>query len=75
MVQFIIVPIFFIIAVVGMALALHFSKYKQGDSGCCGGGNCSTDGHGGNHSCYSSKSDFADDFQNIKKVKVLKIRK
>ena len=76
MAQFIIVPIFFIIAVVGMGLALHFSKYKQGDSGCCGGGNCSTDGNsGGNHSCYSSKSDFVDQYPKLKPVKVLNLDK
>ena len=78
MAQFIIVPIFFAIAIVGMGLALHFSKYKQGDAGCCGGGHCSADGHGhgdGNHSCYSSKSDFVDDYTNLKKVKVLNYKK
>ncbi len=76
MIQFIIVPIFFAIAIVGMGLALHFSKYKQGDSSCCGGGHCSSDGHGhgnGQHSCYSSKSDFVDEYPKLKQVKVLNL--
>jgi len=76
MAQFIIVPIFFIIAVVGMGLALHFSKYKENGAGCCGGGHCSADGQGdGNHSCYSSKSDFVDNYTNLKKIKVLNYQK
>lgn len=60
--EFIIAPIFFAIALGGMLLALKFSKYKEDDRGCCGGGNCSTDGkkshtHG---SCYHSKLEYLD---------------
>lgn len=35
--KFIIPIIFTIIAMVVMAAALHFSKYKKRGSGCCGG--------------------------------------
>lgn len=35
----IIIPVIFTIIAVGLMLAaLHFSKYKKGKSGCCGGG-------------------------------------
>lgn len=40
MLQIIIVTLIFIIAFSGMGLALHFSKYKKNNSGCCGGGHC-----------------------------------
>ena len=39
-----IIPIIFtIVAMVIMAAALHFSKYKKRGSGCCGGGTVSAD--------------------------------
>ncbi|MBU1097190.1 MAG: hypothetical protein CVV23_03700 [Ignavibacteriae bacterium HGW-Ignavibacteriae-2] len=60
MLQFIAVFSIFAIALVGFALSLHFSQYKKRASGCCGGGNCETNGgkksHG--HSCYNEKLDF-----------------
>ena len=59
MLQILIVAVIFSLVIVGFGLALHFSKYKQGDAGCCGGGNCSTDKSSHTHSsCYSSKIDF-----------------
>lgn len=58
MTQILVVTLFFIVAFTLMALALHFAKYKQGDSGCCGGGNCES---GGGHSCYYSKVNYIDE--------------
>ncbi len=58
--EYIILPIIFSMAVVGFGLALHFSKYKQEDRGCCGGGHCSTDGSHKTHGCYSSKLEYLD---------------
>jgi len=72
MAQFLIPVGFFIIAVGGMALALHFSQYKKRKSGCCGAGNCdSGEGghhHSGGHGCYNEKSDFVDEYGQ-KKIK------
>ncbi|MCK9280784.1 MAG: hypothetical protein M0P71_09190 [Melioribacteraceae bacterium] len=64
MTQFIGLFVFFILAAIGMALALQFSKYKKrGDAGCCGGGHCDSNGnHDGNHSCYSKGSKFVDEY-------------
>ena len=60
--EFVIVPIFFLIALGGMLLALKFSKYKEDGASCCGGGHCSSDGKSNGHkSCYQSKVDFMDD--------------
>jgi hypothetical protein len=58
MTQIIVVTLFFVAAFSLMAMALHFAKYKKGDSGCCGGGHCET---GGGHSCYSSKVNYIDE--------------
>lgn len=63
MIQYIAAILLFAIAIVGMALALHFSKYKKrNNSGCCGGGHCETDKNGKPvaHSCYQEKVDFVD---------------
>ena len=61
MLQYLAVIGFFIVAVLIFALGLHFSEYKKRkDAGCCGGGNCATDGTPG--SCYNSKSKFVDDY-------------
>lgn len=57
MTQIIVVALFFIIAFSLMAMALHFAKYKKGDSGCCGGGSCGT----GGGSCYNSKVNYIDE--------------
>ncbi|MBZ0181399.1 MAG: hypothetical protein K8F60_03000 [Melioribacteraceae bacterium] len=62
MLQILIVALFFIVAFTLMGLALHFAKYKQGDSGCCGGGHCDTNGKSSQgHSCYSSKINYIDE--------------
>ena len=65
MAQVLLVIGIFIVAVMGMALSLHFSKYKKRPSGCCGGQHCETNGahHNdpkahANHSCYKDKVDF-----------------
>lgn len=46
MAQILAISVVFIIAFGGMALALHFSKYKKRGSACCGGAHC---GLPGNH--------------------------
>lgn len=67
MLQIVIVTLFFVLAFSLMAMALHFAKWKKkGESGCCGGGHCET--NGGGHSCYSSKINYLDE-------KVLKPKK
>ncbi|MCF8261850.1 MAG: hypothetical protein K9J12_13810 [Melioribacteraceae bacterium] len=60
MLQIFVVTVFFVLAFSLMAMALHFAKWKKKASGCCGGGNCDTDG-GGSHSCYRSKLDFVNE--------------
>lgn len=61
MVQYLAVIGFFVVAILIFAVGLHFSNYKKRkDAGCCGGGNCSTEGNSG--SCYNSKSKFVDDY-------------
>ncbi len=42
MIQFFLIFVFFLIAIGIMLLSLHFSKYKQRPSSCCGSGNCSS---------------------------------
>ncbi len=68
--QLIAVIVFFALATVIMGLSLHFSKYKQKENSCCGGGHCASGSDGNAHSCYSSKSEFVD---NYKKVELKKI--
>ncbi len=59
--QVLVVTLFFMLAFSLTAIALHFAKWKKkGESGCCGGGHCDTDG-GGSHSCYSSKINYIDE--------------
>lgn len=62
--EYLIVPVFFLIALSLFWASLKFSKYKQGQSACCGGANCSTDPskkkNGG--SCYKEKADFVEEF-------------
>ena len=36
------VVVIFTLAMLGMALSLHFSAYKKRPSGCCGGMHCDT---------------------------------
>ena len=69
--QIIAVIVFFVLATVVMGLSLHFSKYKQKENSCCGGGNCSVHGSGENaHSCYASKSEFVDNYKKVELKKV-----
>jgi len=57
MLQILVVSIFFIIAFSLMAMALHFAKWKKrGQSGCCGGTHCGTEGGGG--SCHNEKVNY-----------------
>lgn len=44
MLQFLIVFVFFLIAIGLMLLSLYFSKYKQNGESCCSSGNCATSG-------------------------------
>ena len=63
MLQYIVVFIVFILAFGIFLAALHFSQYKRRpDSGCCGGGHCSTDKTEGYGSCYSEKVDFVNKY-------------
>jgi len=41
MIEYLAMVGFLVVGFVFMAFALQFSKYKQNDSGCCGGGSCS----------------------------------
>ncbi len=74
--QLIAVIVFFALATVIMGLSLHFSKYKQKENSCCGGGHCSVDGHHdhdsceNSYSCYASKEEFVDNFDKIKVQKI-----
>jgi len=43
MIEYLVTVGFLIAGFVLMALALQFSKYKQNESSCCGGGHCSVD--------------------------------
>lgn len=63
--EFIFVFIIFFVAMSGFILSLQFSKYKQGNSGCCGGGHCES-GDSSSGSCYSEKLKFVDDYGNDK---------
>ena len=67
MTQYIIVILFFILAFIGMALALHFSQFKKRSSGCCGGGHCETNNKSreNQHSCYDEKVDFVKNHQSL----------
>jgi hypothetical protein len=60
--EFVFVFVVFLLAMGGFILSLHFSKYKQSDSGCCGGGNCESGNSGGGGSCYSDKMKFVDEY-------------
>ncbi len=69
MLQVIVLVGFFMIAIGVFAAALQFSKYKKRENaGCCGGGHCSDNGTP--HTCYSSKSDFVDNYEKIKTEKL-----
>lgn len=54
--QYIIVFVFFLIALGLMLLSLQFSKYKQRSENCCGGGSCSGESsHDPDHKCSKSE--------------------
>lgn len=68
MYEFIAIIVFMFLAVAIFLGGLHFSQYKRKENaGCCGGGNCASDG---SSSCYSSKEDFVDNFDKIKAEKL-----
>ena len=65
MLQFLVVFIFFLMAIGLMLLSLHFSKYKQREESCCSSGHCSATHHiDHNHACKKEHIDF------INKIKV-----
>ncbi|PJA95649.1 MAG: hypothetical protein CO129_10670 [Ignavibacteriales bacterium CG_4_9_14_3_um_filter_34_10] len=66
--QILIVAVVFAIAFLGMALSLHFSKYKKDGASCCGGGHCDASGKHHHHdgSCYNTKIDFVETFDEKK---------
>lgn len=68
MTQILIVAAVFTIAFLGMALSLHFSKYKKDGASCCGSGHCdsSSKQHYDGSSCYNSKTTFVNKFDTIK---------
>ncbi len=66
MIEFLLVVLVFSVAIVAMALALHFSKYKKRSSGCCGGAHCGTDKAPHDHSCHSEKMDFVKKYGDAK---------
>lgn len=69
MVQILAIIGFMILAVLVFAGGLHFSQYKRrSNAGCCGGGSCDTDGN--SHSCYSSKTEFVENIDQIKAQKL-----
>jgi hypothetical protein len=68
MIEIVAIVVFMIIAFLVFWGGLHFSQYKKRENaGCCGGGHCSTDGN--SSSCYSSKTDFVDNIDNIRAQK------
>lgn len=68
MAQILLVVGIFSVAIVGMAISLHFSKYKQRPSGCCGGTLCKTKGHSTHkeetHNCYKEKLNYLEELKN-----------
>ncbi len=76
MTQFIIVPVFFLIALGIMWLTLYLGKYKQGDDNCCGGGHCSTTGgHSHDHVCSKEHHEENDNIPKLENIEVLNISK
>jgi len=76
MTQFIIVPIFFLIALGIMWLTLYLGKYKQGDDHCCGGGHCSASGgHDHDDHVCSKEHHNQDNIPKLENIEVLNISK
>jgi len=63
--EFIFILAVFLIAMSGFIFSLRFSKYKQSDSGCCGGAHCDS-GKSSGGSCYSDKLKFVDEYKSDK---------
>lgn len=65
MLQFLIVFLFFLVAIGLMLLSLYFSKYKQNGESCCSGGSCSSNKSvDSNHQCKKDHDEL------ISKIKV-----
>lgn len=69
MLQFLIVFLFFFVAISLMLLSLYFSKYKENGESCCSGGTCSSiKSSDNNHKCKKDHSEL------INKIKVEKLQ-
>ena len=69
MLQFLIVFLFFLLAIGLMLLSLYFSKYKQNGENCCSGGHCSSvKSSDPNHHCEKDHAEL------ISKIKVEKLQ-
>jgi hypothetical protein len=66
MIQYLVILLFFLVAISLMLVGLHFSQYRKRASGCCGGGHCATDDDGKSlgNSCYDEKVDFVEKYKN-----------
>jgi hypothetical protein len=66
MIQYLVIFLFFVVAISLMLVGLHISQYRKRASGCCGGDHCATndDGNTIGHSCYDEKVDFVEKYKN-----------
>ncbi len=60
--QYIVVFVFFLIAMLLMLASLQFSKYKQRKDSCCSGKNCSDDSSSKEHNTCEKSSKFGNKF-------------
>ncbi len=60
--QYIVVFVFFLIALSVMLLSLKFSKYKERPGNSCGGDNCACEASGKNKSECSKEIEFENKF-------------